>query len=110
MAQLCWLSQEQLERSRPFFSRAFFSRERGVGRVGERKVWRSINYVIRNGLRWSDGQEAKMLRLGVMLRLDVANLKAPPHGVQPQTRGHDQQTPWGMGQQRPSPATSLERR
>ena len=77
MAQLFCFSQEQLERSRPFFSRAFFSRERGVRRVADRKVWCASSTSSkqpvrhRNSLCWSDGQGAKVLRLA------ATDVKAP---------------------------------
>ena len=49
MAQLFWLSQEQVARIRPFLSR-----ERGGKRVDDRKVLSGIIPVIQKGLRWVD--------------------------------------------------------
>jgi len=43
---LFWLSEEQLERIRPFFPKS-----RGVSRRNESKVVRGSIYVLRNGLR-----------------------------------------------------------
>ncbi len=49
MAQLFWLSQEQVARIRPSLSR-----ERGGKRVDDRKVLSNIIPVIQKGLRWVD--------------------------------------------------------
>lgn len=49
MSRLFWLSEEHVERLRPFFPK-----ERGVSRVDDRKVLSGIVYVIKNGLRWVD--------------------------------------------------------
>ena len=48
MAQLFWLSQEQVARIRPLFPK------RGVKRVDDRKVLSGIIPVIQKGLRWVD--------------------------------------------------------
>ena len=48
---LFWLSQEQLERIKPFFPKS-----RGVSRVDDRKVLSGSIYVQRHGLRWVDAQ------------------------------------------------------
>ena len=53
MDGLFWLSQEQLERIKPFFPKS-----RGVRRVDDRKVLSGIIYVLRNGLRWVDAPAA----------------------------------------------------
>ena len=53
MDGLFWLSQEQLERIKPFFPKS-----RGVRRVDDRKVLGGIIYVLRNGLRWVDAPAA----------------------------------------------------
>ena len=49
MAQLFWLSQEQVARIRPFFPK-----ERDVKRMDDRKVLSGIIPVIQKGLRWVD--------------------------------------------------------
>ena len=49
MDALFWLSEEQLERIKPFFPKS-----RGVSRVDDRKVLSGIIYVLRSGLRWVD--------------------------------------------------------
>ncbi|HBP53963.1 MAG TPA: hypothetical protein DD643_06310 [Synechococcus sp. UBA8638] len=46
MEGLFWLSEEQLERIKPFFPKS-----RGVSRVEDRKVLSGIIYVQRHGLR-----------------------------------------------------------
>lgn len=49
MSHLFWLTVDQVERVKPFFPK-----ERGVGRVDDRKVLSGIIYVIKNGLKWVD--------------------------------------------------------
>lgn len=44
-----WLTEEQMERLRPFFPRS-----RGKPRVDDRRVLSGIVYVKRNGLQWKD--------------------------------------------------------
>ena len=53
MAQLFWLSAEQVDRIRPFFPK-----ERGVKRVDDCKVLSGIIPVIQKGLRWVDAPAA----------------------------------------------------
>ena len=49
LAHLFWLGEHQLERIKPFFSKA-----RGVSRGDESKVLSIIIHVLRYGLRWVD--------------------------------------------------------
>ena len=49
MSRLFWLTEEQVERIRPFFPKV-----RGVDRADDRKVLSGIIYVIKNGLQWAD--------------------------------------------------------
>ncbi len=53
MAQLFWLSAEQVDRIRPLFPK-----ERGVKRVDDRKVLSGIIHVVQKGLRWVDAPAA----------------------------------------------------
>ena len=53
MAQLFWLSAEQVDGIRPFFPK-----ERGVKRVEDRKVLSGIIPVIQKGRRWVDAPPA----------------------------------------------------
>ncbi len=53
MAQLFWLSQEQVAHIRPFFGQ-----EQGVKRVGDRKVLSGIIHGTRRGLRRVDAPAA----------------------------------------------------
>ncbi len=53
MAQLFWLSEEQVDRIRPLFPK-----ERGGKRVDDRKVLSGIIPVIQKGLRWVDAPAA----------------------------------------------------
>ncbi len=53
IAQLFWLSAEQVDGLRPFFPK-----ERGVKRVEDRKVLSGIIPVIHKGLRWVDAPAA----------------------------------------------------
>ncbi len=53
MAQLFWLSTEQVDRIRPLFPK-----ERGVKRVDDRKVLSGIIHVIQKRLRWVDAPAA----------------------------------------------------
>ena len=52
MADLFWLTREQMERIAPFFPLSH-----GVPRVDDRRVVSGIVHVIRNGLRWRDAPE-----------------------------------------------------
>jgi transposase len=49
MSDLFWLSDEQIERLRPFFAKSH-----GQPRVDDRRVLNGIVFVNRNGLRWRD--------------------------------------------------------
>lgn len=49
MRDLFWLTEEQMERLRPFFPKSH-----GVPRVDDRRVLSGIIFVNRNGLRWRD--------------------------------------------------------
>jgi putative transposase len=49
MTDLLWLSDEQLDRIKPYFPRSH-----GVPRVDDHRVVSGIVFVIRNGLRWRD--------------------------------------------------------
>ncbi len=49
MSDLFWLTNEQMERLRPFFPRSH-----GRPRVDDRRVLSGIIFVNRNGLRWRD--------------------------------------------------------
>lgn len=49
MSSLFWLTDEQLDRLRPFFPRSH-----GKPRVDDRRVLRGIIFINRNGLRWCD--------------------------------------------------------
>lgn len=49
MSRLFWLTEEQVERIRPFFPK-----ERGVGRSDDLRVLSGIIYVIKHGLQWTD--------------------------------------------------------
>ena len=51
MGEFLLLSQEQMRRIEPFFPLAH-----GVPRVDDRRVLSGILFVIRNGLRWRDGE------------------------------------------------------
>ncbi len=53
VAQLFWLSTEQVDRIRPLFPK-----ERGMKRVDDRKVLSGIIHVIQKGLRWVDAPAA----------------------------------------------------
>lgn len=53
MSDLFWLSEEQMERLRPFFPKPH-----GKPRVDDRRVLSGIIFVNRNGLRWRDAPEA----------------------------------------------------
>ena len=47
MSHLFWLTEQQIERIKPFFPK-----KRGVNRADDRKVFSGIVYVIKNSLRW----------------------------------------------------------
>lgn len=49
MSNLFWLTDEQMERLRPFFPKSH-----GKSRVDDRRVLSGIIFVNRNGLRWRD--------------------------------------------------------
>jgi transposase len=49
MSNLYWLTNEQMERLRPFFPKSH-----GRPRVDDRRVLSGIIFVNRNGLRWRD--------------------------------------------------------
>jgi transposase len=49
MSNLYWLTDEQMERLRPFFPKSH-----GKPRVDDRRVLSGIIFVNRNGLRWRD--------------------------------------------------------
>ena len=49
MSDLFWLTDEQMERLRPFFLKSH-----GKSRVDDRRVLSGIVFVNRNGLRWRD--------------------------------------------------------
>ena len=49
MSDLFWLTNEQMERLRPFFPKSH-----GRPRVDDRRVLSGIVFVNRNGLRWRD--------------------------------------------------------
>ncbi|WP_163414144.1 transposase, partial [Escherichia coli] len=50
---LFWLTDEQIERLRPFFPKSH-----GRPRVDDRRVLSGIVFVNRNGLRWRDAPSA----------------------------------------------------
>ncbi|GBQ51655.1 transposase [Komagataeibacter sucrofermentans DSM 15973] len=49
MSDLFWLTDEQMERLRPFSPKSH-----GRARVDDRRVLSGITFVNRNGLRWRD--------------------------------------------------------
>ena len=49
MSNLFWLTEEQIERLRPFFPKSH-----GKPRVDDRRVLSGIIFINRNGLRWCD--------------------------------------------------------
>jgi transposase len=49
MSNLFWLTDEQLERLKPFFLKSH-----GKPRVDDRRVLSGIIFINRNGLRWCD--------------------------------------------------------
>ncbi len=49
MSDLFWLTDEQMERLRPFFPKS-----QGKPRVDDRRVLNGIIFVNRNGMRWRD--------------------------------------------------------
>ena len=49
MNALLYLSEEQLQKIRPYFPRSH-----GIPRVDDRRVISGIIYVLKNGLRWKD--------------------------------------------------------
>ena len=53
MSDLYWLTDEQMERLRPFFPKS-----RGKPRVDDRRVLSGIIFINRNGLRWRDAPAA----------------------------------------------------
>lgn len=83
MADLFWLTDEQIERLRPFFPKP-----RGRARVDDRRVLSGIIFVNRNGLRWRDPPAAygppktlynrwlRWSRMGVFARMLLELAKA----------------------------------
>lgn len=53
MSDLFWLTDQQMERLRPFFPKSH-----GKPRVDDHRVLSGIVFVIRNGLRWRDAPSA----------------------------------------------------
>jgi transposase len=53
MSDLFWLTDEHMERLRPFFPKS-----RGQPRVDDRRVLSGIIFINRNGLRWRDAPAA----------------------------------------------------
>ena len=53
MSNLFWLSDEQIERLRPFFPKSH-----GKLRIDDRRVLSGIVFVNKNGLRWRDAPSA----------------------------------------------------
>jgi transposase len=53
MSDLFWLTDEQMERLRPFFPKSH-----GKPRVDDRRVLSGIVFVNKNGLRWRDAPSA----------------------------------------------------
>ena len=53
MSNLYWLSEDQMERLRPYFPKS-----RGKARVDDRRVLSGIIFINRNGLRWCDAPAA----------------------------------------------------
>ncbi len=53
MSDLFWLTDEQIERLRPFFPKSH-----GKPRVDDRRVLSGIVFVNKNGLRWRDAPSA----------------------------------------------------
>jgi len=51
MSNLFWLTDEQMERLKPFFPKSH-----GKPRVDDRRVLSAIIFIDRNGLRWCDGE------------------------------------------------------
>jgi transposase len=49
MSRSFWLTEERIDRIKPFLPK-----ERGVGRADDSKVLSDIVYVIRSGLQWAD--------------------------------------------------------
>jgi transposase len=76
MSDLYWLTEDQLQRMRPFFPLSH-----GVPRVDDRRVLSGIIFINRNGLRWRDAPAAygphktlynrfvRWSRLGVFARI-----------------------------------------
>ena len=88
MSDLFWLTDEQIERLRPFFPKSH-----GKPRVDDRRVLSGIVFVNRNGLRWRDAPSdygphktlynrfVRWSRLGVFTRILaelVAEAGVPP--------------------------------
>jgi transposase len=83
MVDLFWLTNEQMERLRPFFPKP-----RGRARVDDRRVLSGIIFVNRNGLRWRDAPAAygpaktlynrwlRWSRMGVFARMLIELAKA----------------------------------
>lgn len=56
MSDLYWLTDDQIERLRPYFPKSH-----GKPRVNDRRVLSGIVFVDRNGLRWRDAPERPLL-------------------------------------------------
>lgn len=52
-----WLTDEQMERLRPFFPKS-----RGKPRVDDRRVLSGIIYIKKNGLQWKDAEPLRVCR------------------------------------------------
>lgn len=82
-----WLTEEQMERLRPFFPRS-----RGRPRVDDRRVLSGIVYVKRNGLQWKGAPSVhgppktpcnrfvRWSRMGVFARIFVEPAQPGPDG------------------------------
>ena len=68
MSNLFWLTDEQVERLRPFFPKSH-----GKPRVDDRRVLSGIIFINRNGLRWVSGAPAPWFRLDVTWGMPSCN-------------------------------------
>ncbi len=87
MSEHFWLTEEQMERLRPFFPKS-----RGKPRVDERRVLSGIIYIQKSGLQWKDAPSicgrAKTLysrfvrwsRMGVFARIFAELARPGAHG------------------------------
>ncbi len=83
MSEHFWLTEEQMERLRPFFPKS-----RGKPRVDDRRVLSGIIYIQKNGLQWKDAPSVygppktlynrfvRWSRMGVFARI-LAELARP---------------------------------